>query len=297
MPCAAISPAPSMTAAAWSSAFEGMQPTLRHTPPSVGYRSTSTVRSPRSAARNAAVYPPGPAPSTTTSALMSASRDGAGAGAEPPSGADVPPASGSPPDCESIEAPSVRAFVLELASASASPLSASIAPDCVKAASGAMITSGAPSDTVSPTVTRIDSTVPTCGEGTSMAALSLSSVTRGVSMSILSPGETSTSMTGTSLNSPMSGTRTVIGSFILGIIGIFMCAAPSDAWQLTADAVHPRPRRSRRMRPLSVLLRRAPPLRSACDDGLRPIWVRAALDRRTCPCPVFLECQRRPSPR
>ena len=35
-PCAAISAAPSMTAAAWSSAFEGMHPTLRQTPPRVG---------------------------------------------------------------------------------------------------------------------------------------------------------------------------------------------------------------------------------------------------------------------
>ena len=36
IPCAAISPAPSMTAAAWSSAFDGMHPTLRQTPPKVG---------------------------------------------------------------------------------------------------------------------------------------------------------------------------------------------------------------------------------------------------------------------
>ncbi len=36
MPCSAIALVSSITAATWSSAFEGMQPTLRHTPPSVG---------------------------------------------------------------------------------------------------------------------------------------------------------------------------------------------------------------------------------------------------------------------
>ena len=43
------------TRAMCSSDFEGMQPTLRQTPPSRSWRSTSTVLSPRSAARNAAV--------------------------------------------------------------------------------------------------------------------------------------------------------------------------------------------------------------------------------------------------
>ena len=44
-----------IASAVLSSALEGMQPTLRQTPPRVGYRSTSTVRRPRSAARKAAV--------------------------------------------------------------------------------------------------------------------------------------------------------------------------------------------------------------------------------------------------
>jgi hypothetical protein len=55
MPCEAMAAASSITFAACSSAFEGMHPTLRHTPPSVGQRSTSATLSPRSAARNAAV--------------------------------------------------------------------------------------------------------------------------------------------------------------------------------------------------------------------------------------------------
>src|SRR5690606_2402935 len=67
MPADSISCASSMTFAACSKAFEGMQPTLRQTPPSCGQRSISAVFIPRSAARNAAVYPPGPEPSTTTS--------------------------------------------------------------------------------------------------------------------------------------------------------------------------------------------------------------------------------------
>jgi hypothetical protein len=54
-PALPIASASSMTFAACSSAFEGMQPTLRHTPPSCGQRSISAVFMPRSAARNAAV--------------------------------------------------------------------------------------------------------------------------------------------------------------------------------------------------------------------------------------------------
>ena len=50
-----ISSASEITFAACSSAFDGMQPTFRQTPPSFGSRSISTTLSPRSAARNAAV--------------------------------------------------------------------------------------------------------------------------------------------------------------------------------------------------------------------------------------------------
>ena len=59
--CASVS-----TFATCSSALDGMQPTFRQTPPSVSPRSISATDSPRSAARNAAVYPPGPPPSTAT---------------------------------------------------------------------------------------------------------------------------------------------------------------------------------------------------------------------------------------
>ncbi len=55
MPWTDIDSASSITRAACSRAFDGMQPTLRHTPPSCGQRSTSVTERPRSAARNAAV--------------------------------------------------------------------------------------------------------------------------------------------------------------------------------------------------------------------------------------------------
>ena len=55
IPWAAISSASAITRAACNSALEGMQPTLRHTPPRRSERSTRIVFRPRSAARKAAV--------------------------------------------------------------------------------------------------------------------------------------------------------------------------------------------------------------------------------------------------
>ena len=49
-----------------SSALEGMQPTLRQTPPQY-FSSTTAMFRPSWAARMAATYPPGPAPRMTTS--------------------------------------------------------------------------------------------------------------------------------------------------------------------------------------------------------------------------------------
>src|SRR5688572_27646182 len=63
-----------------------------------------------------------------------------------------------------------------------------------------------PCETESPTPTRSSETVPAVGAGTSMVALSDSSVTSGSSTATVSPGLTWTSITGTSLKSPMSGT-------------------------------------------------------------------------------------------
>ena len=69
---------------------------------------------------------------------------------------------------------------------------------------------GVPSLTLSPTLTRIFSTVPEDGAGTSMVALSDSSVSSGSSALIASPSLTRISMIGTSLKSPMSGTVTCV---------------------------------------------------------------------------------------
>src|SRR5690606_37124376 len=56
----------------------------------------------------------------------------------------------------------------------------------------------APSDKVSPTLTRNSLTTPACEDGTSIVALSDSSVTRPWSRATVSPTATSTSITGTS---------------------------------------------------------------------------------------------------
>ena len=64
----------------------------------------------------------------------------------------------------------------------------------------------APIDTLSPTLAMSWVILPAAGDGTSIVALSDSSVTSGCSASTVSPAFTRTSMTGTSLKSPMSGT-------------------------------------------------------------------------------------------
>ena len=67
-----------------------------------------------------------------------------------------------------------------------------------------------PSLTLSPSFSFISFTTPAAGDGTSIVALSDSSVTSESSAFTVSPGFTKTSMTGMSLKSPMSGTLTSI---------------------------------------------------------------------------------------
>ncbi len=67
-----------------------------------------------------------------------------------------------------------------------------------------------PSLTLSPTFNFTSLTTPAAGDGTSIVALSDSSVTSESSAATVSPGLTNTSMTGMSLKSPMSGTLTSI---------------------------------------------------------------------------------------
>ena len=85
------------------------------------------------------------------------------------------------------------------------------------APSPASSSSSTPSETLSPSLTLISSTLPAAGEGTSIVALSDSSSTSGSSTATVSPGFTITLMTGTSLKSPMSGTFTSI---------VAMCVSP-----------------------------------------------------------------------
>src|SRR5450755_2494220 len=84
--------------------------------------------------------------------------------------------------------------------------SAGAAAAATPSPSSSMIT--LPSLTLSPSLTRISLTTPESGAGTSIVALSDSSETNGSSASTVSPTLTNTSITGTSLKSPMSGTRT-----------------------------------------------------------------------------------------
>ena len=67
-----------------------------------------------------------------------------------------------------------------------------------------------PRETVSPTATRISVTVPAVSAGTSIVALSDSRVSSGSSRATSLPTATWTSMIGTSVKSPMSGTSTTI---------------------------------------------------------------------------------------
>ena len=66
-PTDASSPASAITSDRWSNALEGIQPTLRHTPPRMLCCSMRVTDLPKSAALKAAVYPPGPPPRTTKS--------------------------------------------------------------------------------------------------------------------------------------------------------------------------------------------------------------------------------------
>src|SRR3954451_9877821 len=74
----------------------------------------------------------------------------------------------------------------------------------------AIVAIGVPSETLSPSLTSSLSTTPATGAGISIVALSDSSVTSGASTSTVSPSFTRSSITGTSVKSPMSGTATCV---------------------------------------------------------------------------------------
>src|SRR4029450_5728789 len=68
-------------------------------------------------------------------------------------------------------------------------------------------------------------TAPPCGDGTSIVALSDSRVISGSSALTASPGLTCTSMTGTSLKSPMSGTLTSVVAWVAAVIAVPLLSA------------------------------------------------------------------------
>jgi hypothetical protein len=79
------------------------------------------------------------------------------------------------------------------------------------AAAPSRIASRSPMLTLSPTLTLSSLSTPACEDGISIEALSDSTVIRLCSTLMVSPGLTNTSITATSLKSPMSGTRTSTG--------------------------------------------------------------------------------------
>ena len=81
--------------------------------------------------------------------------------------------------------------------------------------SATSVSSSTPRETLSPTLTSSSPTVPGNGAGTSIVALSDSSVSSGSSTATVSPGETRISMIGTSSKSPMSGTSTATASDVV----------------------------------------------------------------------------------
>ncbi len=114
-----------------------------------------------------------------------------------------------------VKLPASGAGVLAVGAAGAvgSTLGAAVA--VVATASTRAITE--PSDTRSPSCTFTSRMRPAVGAGTSMVALSDSRVTRASSTWTVSPALTSSSMTGTSLKSPMSGTFTSIRSISVSL--------------------------------------------------------------------------------
>src|SRR5205823_5971767 len=108
-----------------------------------------------------------------------------------------------------------------------------------------------PSLTLSPTLSLRSLTTPADGDGTSIVALSDSSVTSGSSGLTVSPVLTNTSMTGTSLKSPMSGTLTscmpplfVAGGGDGGVgagagLALAGCGAPAPAPSVSSVRITP----------------------------------------------------------
>ena len=212
-----------MTFAACNNALEGIHPTFKHTPPSTGQRSIKVTFMPRSAARNAAVYPPTPAPSTTKSAAPSgAALTGFEADLDPGLEEAALVVGGVATGDAGLAAggavgEEAAAFDGDVAGAGAvsragveaeAEAGAALGILAGAAASDSTIAIRVPDDTASPFLISTEWITPLTGEGTSIAALSDSSEINGSSTATLSPFLTRTSRTVTPLTSPRSGTRT-----------------------------------------------------------------------------------------
>ena len=167
--------------AACSSALDGMQPTLRQTPPSVAmaldqHDLLAQVGGAKRGGIAARARSPAPRPR-----MLARPRLAPGAGSENPAGAGCG-------RCRARGAGGRRRSGPVLAGFRAQQMIS------------------VPSDTLSPTLSFSSFTTPAAGEGISIVALSDSTVISDVSFSTASPGLTRTSMTSISLKSPMSGT-------------------------------------------------------------------------------------------
>ena len=107
----------------------------------------------------------------------------------------------------SMSAPPAWLAALGAATAGAGALAAGAAAAVPPPAPSTLI-SGLPIDTLSPTAASTATTLPPAEEGTSIVALSDSSVQMASSSAMVSPTLTNRSITGTSEKSPMSGTFT-----------------------------------------------------------------------------------------
>src|SRR5580698_4116636 len=222
IPLAPMSAASSMTLAACNRALDGMHPTFKHTPPSTGQRSIKVTCIPKSAARNAAVYPPTPDPSTTRSTAPAGAALtglevalGAPAAAGARLGADavlsgVGASVGDAALGAALGDGALGGGALGGATAALAGAGAGLAAFAAAAASGSTSAIKVPEETSSPFLISIELITPLIGDGTSIAALSDSSEISGSSTATLSPFLTSTSRTETPLTSPRSGTRTSV---------------------------------------------------------------------------------------
>src|SRR5450830_1310275 len=182
---------PAAGAAAFGAAVSAMMPLTKFCTSSwvmrpLGPLPPTRPRSTPSSRANLRIEGEAKALDASTCAAAGAAEAGAGAGAAAAAGAGAAAAAGA-----------------GAAAGAAAGAGAAAAPPAASSSS-----TSEPSPTLSPTLTLISLTTPAAEEGISMLALSDSTVIRDWSTLTVSPGLTISSMTSTSLKSPMSGTLT-----------------------------------------------------------------------------------------